>query len=607
MVGKGKLALVVRVSDVKGRDKRGDRFISPELQIAGGSGYARGRGFGEFEVFEDLNVSHTTPIADRPGMSAALAKIEAGELAGLVVSSQDRLGPVALTHELKARLLAAGAVLLVPDNPAAEVLDAKGFAALPADLVAQIHTAQREEIGLRWHKARRSAVEYGIHPSTLVPVGYRRNEVEPKVSGKAERAKLTPEQRWADPVRRQLVPSEQAPAILALFKLRAAKGSWSECCKLLEDAGVPNAKGQPEWIHSSVQAIIRNPVYKGWAHLRSKGKQDGDIVNEQAHQPIVDPLLWKAAQPKEGKPRRTTDGSLLSGLLRCACCGRTLTPSTSARKGKVYGYYRCRPRMVSGPKCDAPASVPAAEVEALVTRAFFDWMAYRPVGPAPPDLAPLEQAVALAKADEAKWKEAAVAGTVAPEVVGPAYDAAKARREQAEKRLFEARQTAGLDDERLTLAERWGTMSVPERRRALQAFEVVAYVERGRQPVDERVTIELRGSPAGDGWEPDVEYTLPSDQELAEQITAEFAAAGLNIPNVAERIAAWNAKYADAKIVIEPIKLSDEDKAAAEAIFGPLERTLRKRSGRRSGRRRPPHEPVADVRAGPWRWRLQNW
>jgi len=33
---------------------------------------------------------------------------------------------------------AAGAVLLVPDNPAAEVLDAKGFAALPADLVAQI-------------------------------------------------------------------------------------------------------------------------------------------------------------------------------------------------------------------------------------------------------------------------------------------------------------------------------------------------------------------------------------------------------------------------------------------------------------------------------------
>jgi hypothetical protein len=233
--------------------------------------------------------------------------------------------------------------------------------------------------------------------------------------------------------------------------------------------------------------------------------------------------------------------------------------------------------MVRGPECNAPASVPAAEVEGLVTRAFFDWMAYRPVGPAPPDLAPFEQAVALAKADEAKWKEAAVAGTVAPEVVGPAYDAAKARREEAEKRLFEARQTAGFDGERLTLAERWGTMTIPGRRRALQAFEVVAHVERGRQPLDERVTIELRGSPVGDGWEPDVEYTLPSDQELAERITAEFATAGLNIPNVAERIAAWKAKYADTKIVIKPIRLSEEDKATEEAIFGPLERAVRKR------------------------------
>ncbi len=233
--------------------------------------------------------------------------------------------------------------------------------------------------------------------------------------------------------------------------------------------------------------------------------------------------------------------------------------------------------MVTGPACPAPASVAVAEVEALVTRGFFDWLAYRPLAPAPPDLAPVEQAVALAKADEAKWKEAAVAGTVAPEVVGPAYDAAKARREEAEKRLFEARQTAGLEDERLTLAERWGTMSVPERRRVFQAFEVVAYVERGRQPVDERLTIHLRGSPVSDGWEPDVEYTLPSDQELAEKIAAEYAAAGLNIPNVAERIAAWKAKYADAKIVIEPLKLSDEDRATAEAIFGPLERTLRKR------------------------------
>jgi hypothetical protein len=84
-----------------------------------------------------------------------------------------------------------------------------------------------------------------------------------------------------------------------------------------------------------------------------------------------------------------------------------------------------------------------------------------------------------------------------------------------------------------------------------------------------------------------VEYTLPSDQELAEKIAAEFAAAGIStsVKEVAERIAAWEAKYADAKIVIEPLKLSDEDRATAEAIFGPLERALRKQQ--REAKRKP--------------------
>jgi hypothetical protein len=433
---------------------------------------------------------------------------------------------------------------------------------------AAIARDQWKRYRANWINARRNAIERGIHPSTYVAVGYRRNQLEPRLQG-AARASMTREQRWADPVVGQLVPGEQAEQVRALFTLRAAGGSWSECARLMESRGVPNRKGELFWLLSAVQAIIRNPVYRGEASLRSKGKQGGDFVNPEAHEPIVDAILWRKAQPKQGKPRRSSEGALLAGILRCASCRRKLSPSGH--------YYRCRPRMVTGPACPAPASAPRVELEALVTRGFFDWLAYRPLAPAPPDLAPLEQAVALAKADEGTWKEAAVAGTVAPEVVGPAYDAAKARREEAERQLFEARQTAGLEDERLTLAERWGTMSVPERRRVFQAFEVVAYVERGRQPVDERLTIELRGSPVGDGWEPDVEYTLPSDQELAERIAAEFVAAGLNIPNVAERIAAWKAKYADAKIVIKPLKLSDEDKAAAEAIFGPLERTLRKR------------------------------
>lgn len=504
------LALVVRVSNVKGRDKAGDKFISPELQIAAASGYASGRGF-EVLVIEphDLNVSHTTPLDARPAMARALELVEAGKLAGIVVSSQDRLGPLDVTRQLKARLLAAQAVLLVPDNPAIEVLAAKGFAKLPGEQMALMHEAQREEIGLRWHKARRSAVEYGIHPSALTPVGYRRNDKEPKLSGRTERATLTAEERWADPVKRQLVPNEYAEAIRALFNLRAAGGSWLECCELLEAAGVPNSKGEPVWLHSSVQAVIRNAVYKGWAFLRSRGRQSEDIVNPEAHEPIVDSALWKAAQPKRGKPRRSSDGSLLSGVLQCASCGRKLTPSVS----NTHSYYRCRPRMVLGSACNAPANVNAAEVEALVTRDFLGAVAFRPAAPTPVDLAPLEQAVALAKAKEAEWQAAAIAGE-SPEVALPAHAAAKERREAAEEELQAAREAAGLDNERLTLAERWEDMTIPERRRAFQAFGAKVLVQRGREPVAERVflTFETAGFTAR-GFEPEVKLAgLPAGE-----------------------------------------------------------------------------------------------
>jgi len=500
-----KVGLVVRVSDVKGRDKAGDKFVSPELQIAGAAGYAAGRGF-EVAVIEpyDLNVSHTTPLDERPAMSRALMLVESGKLAGIVVSSQDRLGPLDITRELKERLLAAKAVLLVPDNPAIEVLAAKGYAKLPGEQMALMHEAQREEIGIRWHKARQLVVEYGIHPSAFVPVGYRRNEKQPNVSGRTERAKLTAEERWADPVKRQLVPNEHAATIRSLFRLRAAGGSWLECCKLLDAAGVPNAKGGV-WLHSSVQAIIRNPAYKGWAFLRSRGRQGEDIVNPEAHEPIVDGLLWKAAQPKKGKPQRSSDRTLLSSVLRCASCGRKLSPTAS----RSHRYYRCRPRMVHGPVCTAPASVNATEIEALVTRDFLSAVAYRPAAPTPPDLEPFEQTVALAKAKEADWNEAVVSGEYEPKIALQGYAAAKERREAAEDTLRTAREAAGLDDERLTLPERWDQMGVEERRRTMLRFGATVLVKRGKEPVADRVSLtfntdDYRKAATSDDFQPDV-------------------------------------------------------------------------------------------------------
>src|SRR4051812_5631663 len=105
---RGTIGIVVRVSDVKGRDKQGDRFISPSEQEATTAAYCRTAGW-DVVVMEpkDLNVSHTTALDERPAMGQALRLVEAGELDGIGVASQDRIGPLLITRELKKRLLDA--------------------------------------------------------------------------------------------------------------------------------------------------------------------------------------------------------------------------------------------------------------------------------------------------------------------------------------------------------------------------------------------------------------------------------------------------------------------------------------------------------------------
>jgi DNA invertase Pin-like site-specific DNA recombinase len=497
------------------------------------------------EVFEDLNISHTTPLHERPGMGEALRLVEAGKLAGIVVSSQDRLGPLEITRELKKRLLAAKAVLLVPDNPTVEVLDAKGYAALPGDLVAQIHTAQREEIGLRWAKAVTRAQARGVFVGPT-PVGFDRFE-----DGRLRRNK-------------------DALAVEQAFRVRAAGGSWSETARVLESAGVrTSGKKAERWSTNSVRSLVGNRIYKG----------EHGPHHFEAYQ-VVPADVWAAAQSRpnprneEGKLERNgrQDGGrrLLGGLIFCGSCGHRMAPTdTTKPNGTRYTYYQCKERT-----CGAKARAVAGEVETYAVRNFFRWVAHRPI-PHAPDLTPLEAAVATAAESVTKWEEARDSGDFNPSDALRGLERARERHGEAEQALWHAREEAGLNDERLSLAQRWGGMTVEERRAALKRFEVKAIVQRGKESVDERVTIELRGSPVGPGWEPDLEYDDPSDEELARRIAAVHA---INTdPDAAAVAAAWDAKHADAKIIIKPLVLSEEDKALEEKIFGPLERALRKR------------------------------
>jgi DNA invertase Pin-like site-specific DNA recombinase len=95
----------VRVSQVRGRE--GESFISPAEQRENIERYIAMRRARVGQIFEELDQSGARD--DRPKLATAIARVEAGQSGGLVVSELDRFGR-SLVDGLAAieRLQAAG-------------------------------------------------------------------------------------------------------------------------------------------------------------------------------------------------------------------------------------------------------------------------------------------------------------------------------------------------------------------------------------------------------------------------------------------------------------------------------------------------------------------
>jgi DNA invertase Pin-like site-specific DNA recombinase len=324
MEAKGTVGIVVRVSDVKGRDKRGDRFISPEEQVRVATGYCEAAGYAVTVIEpKDMNVSHTTPLDERPGMGEALRLVEAGLLAGIAVASQDRIGTLAVLRHLKDRLHGAGAVLKVPDNPSAEVLDARGYMKLPAEYVSLMHEAQREEIGLRWAAAQANARGRGVLPQRE-PFGYERDETG-----------------------RLAVSEPEADQVRQLFRRKAAGEAVTSIARALG------------WAHSTARQRLLNADYLGVPDLIPAIVTRADFDAAQAGR--------KTQARASGN---TTAHLVLPGLARCAGCGRTLKALRRPRAdGSFVQAYFCK-NAHKGGDCAARAYVHADELEGYVLARF---------------------------------------------------------------------------------------------------------------------------------------------------------------------------------------------------------------------------------------------
>jgi site-specific DNA recombinase len=463
----------VRVSRVAGRS--GDSFISPGQQKERVRAWARAQGHSIAKWHEDLDQPGSK--ADRPGLVAAMERIESGASKGLVVARLDRFGrSVQDSANLLARIRAADGVLCT----VAEGIDTSGYMGkFLADLFAALGELELARIRENWNAARKSAVARGIHVSGKVPTGYRRNE---------ERI-LEP-----DPV--------VAPIMHELFVRRGAEVSWAQLARFLEEKGVVTPWGNENWTVASVAAIIRNRVYLGEARA-------GKIANPEAHEPIVTLAEWNAANKARGvAPGRSGRGTgLLSGLLRCAGCSYAMKPKMSkTRHGKDFLEYGCKPDKAGG-RCPAPASVKASVIEPLVIKRLFEFASGASGRTTESGDGGAELATALTAAESEL--EATLDGRLAEALGGSDSDVflRTVEKRQAEvERLRE--ELAGAQSERAPidieadLQGVWEDLTLEDRRRLLHSVFDSIFVWRtsdggrnGKFPIEKRSRVFL----AGDG------------------------------------------------------------------------------------------------------------
>ena len=138
---------------------------------------------------------------------------------------------------------------------------------------------------------------------------------------------------------RLIVVDEEAANLRQIFDLFLEHPSAVAVCGRLRALGIKDRRGRP-WSSSSIEAILRNPVYKGEVRLPSGGTQKG------IHTALVSVETWehvRTTTPTRQRLVTKIDRPFpLAGLLFCGACNATMCLHyVSKKNGRKIARYRC--------------------------------------------------------------------------------------------------------------------------------------------------------------------------------------------------------------------------------------------------------------------------
>lgn len=372
------------------------------------------------ETYIDDGYSGAT--TDRPGLQALLADMSRGDT--IYCYRLDRLSRDVEHMAAIMRLCQKQGVAVKPLVGAADLGSSLGRAFVNIQSVfAQL---ERETIAERVTVGMRRRVASG-KPYSRPPVGY--------VNGGTE---------WR-------IDPDGAQIVRRMAQLRLSGMGFHRIADTLEQEGIAPLPGARNWIASTVQRILTNPVYGGQVRY-------GDVRVDLPVEPILDPDTWHQLQTLNQARAfsRSRCGSpyLLSGLLWCDCGYRMAAHQHSSLNRKTgrrhrYNAYRCNSS--TGPSGTAHTNLIAAGKLDLLVLARLDAMAAGSAAvviPAPTDPRPASNARLQALDAELDNLEAAL---LQGRITGERYDKHKARIETARREVAQ-RAVVDVDGHRIHLA-----------------------------------------------------------------------------------------------------------------------------------------------------------
>jgi site-specific DNA recombinase len=207
----------------------------------------------------------------------------------------------------------------------------------------------------------------------------------------------------------------EAPLVTAIFtRYTRGRMGTQAIAGWLNDAGHRTRAGR-RWSHISVISLLRNRVYIGQIYFRG-------THHDAPHPPLVDADTFDGAERLlvergDDVSKRASNSSdyLLSGLIKCARCGKRYVGKASHGRNHRYRYYTCHTRHRYGPDACDGDRLPAGELDTAALngiltlyahRDLFDRVANQAAARRTTDRAQHQRELAKTDADIAKTEQA---------------------------------------------------------------------------------------------------------------------------------------------------------------------------------------------------------